>query len=91
MYVRKFTEKLLLSNSIQIQMCAVMFFTILFQVGGDFTAKVLADHIKLFGRISVCGSIAQYNNKVGEYDTGEPTNTHTHTHTHTLIYYPDQC
>ena len=40
----------------------------IFQVGGMFTVKVL-NHMKLFGRVSICGSISNYN------DTSLPTGT----------------
>jgi len=39
-------------------------------VGGKFTYTVLADHMNAFGRISVCGSINQYNTKLEDLEQG---------------------
>jgi NADPH-dependent curcumin reductase CurA len=37
-------------------------------VGGDFSYTVLANHMKVRGRVVVCGAISQYNDieKTGE-------------------------
>lgn len=40
-----------------------------FQVGGDISSTVI-NQMKLFGRVSVCGSISTYNVKSGEYALG---------------------
>jgi prostaglandin reductase 1 len=39
-------------------------------VGGKFTQTVIADHMNPFGRISVCGSINQYNTKAEDLEQG---------------------
>ena len=40
------------------------------QVGGEFTFKVIANHMKTNGRIAVCGCIDSYNDKTGVVKQG---------------------